>query len=93
MQDAQPNLQRSFIGLIALVSGIAGFGFACVPDTFIIGWILLFAALVLGIVGAFLSGKTKGTSIAAIVVSIVGTIAGAIVFFSIFANSVVDGLP
>ncbi|WP_141564306.1 DUF308 domain-containing protein [Mycolicibacterium palauense] len=82
--------QRNVVGLIGLICAIVGFVFACVPGALIVGWVLLPIALILGIVGVFLSGKTKGTSIAAIIVSIVGFIVGAVVFFTIVGNAFSD---
>jgi hypothetical protein len=71
-----PAKRTNTIGLIALIVSIIGFVFACVPGALIVGWVLLPMAFVLGIVGVFLSGKAKGTSIAAIIVSIIGTVVG-----------------
>lgn len=89
-QQLQPSPQRNVVGIIALVAGIIGFIFACIPGALIIGWILLPAAFILGIVGVCLSGKTKGASIAAICVSIVGVIVGVVVFFTLVADSFSD---
>jgi len=44
---------------------------------------LLPAAFILSIVGLCLSGKSKGTSIAAVIIAIVGVIVGAVVFFAV----------
>src|SRR5258707_24947 len=74
-----PAKRNNTIGLIALIVSIIGFVFACVPGALIVGWVLLPMAFVLGIVGVFLSGKAKGTSVAAIVVSIIGTVVGVVV--------------
>src|SRR5699024_3817540 len=65
-----------------------GFVFACNPGALIVGWILLPVAFVLSIVGLALSDKTKGTSIAAIILSIVGVIVGVTVFFTLVVNAV-----
>lgn len=80
------NKQRNIVGIIALCTAVAGFILACIPLIFVVGWILLPAALVLSIVGLTLSGKTKGTSIAALITSIVGCIVGVIVFLLVTLN-------
>ena len=82
--------QKNTLGLIALIVSIVGFIFACVPGALIVGWALLPIAFVLAIVGVCLSGKTKGTSIAAIIVSIVGVVVGVVVFFTVVADAFDD---
>jgi hypothetical protein len=82
--------QRNTLGLIALIVSIVGFIFACVPGALIVGWVLLPIGFVLGIVGVCLSGKTKGTSIAAIIVSIVGVVVGVVVFFTVVTDAFSD---
>ncbi|MCT1462812.1 MULTISPECIES: DUF4190 domain-containing protein [Corynebacterium] len=71
--------QRNTVGIIALVCAIAGFIFGCIPGAFILGWILLPIGFILGIIGLFMKAK-KGTAVAAVIVSIVGTIVSVIVF-------------
>lgn len=83
---------RNTIGLIALIAGALGFIFACIPGALIIGWILLPIAFVLAIVSLFLKDKAKGMGIAALILSIVGTIVGFIVFFAVVATSVDNAL-
>ena len=73
--------QRNTLGLIALIVGVIGFVFACIPGALIVGWVLLPIAFILGIVGLFQSGKAKGASVAAVIVSVVGTVVGVSVFF------------
>lgn len=80
------------MGLISIIVAAVGFVFACIPGALIVGWILLPTAFVLSIVGLALSGKTKGTSIAALIVSIVGVIVGVVVFFTLVANAVDDAV-
>lgn len=84
--------QKNTLGLIALIVGIVGFVFACIPGALIIGWVLLPIAFILGIVGLFAAGKAKGTSIAAVIVSIVGAIVGVTVFVTVVADAVDDAL-
>jgi hypothetical protein len=85
-----PAKRNNTIGLIALIVSIVGFVFACVPGALIVGWVLLPMAFILGIVGLFLSGKAKGTSIAAIIVSIIGTVVGVVVFLTVASDAFKD---
>lgn len=75
------------VGTLSLVAAIIGTIFACWPGAFIIGWILLPAAFILGIVGVALPDKVRGPALAGLVISIVGTIAGFVVFFSTLADA------
>lgn len=79
-------------GLIALILAIVGFIFACIPGALIIGWILLPAAFILSIVGLTRAGRKKGTSIAALVLSVVGTIVGFTVFATLVSGAVDDAI-
>lgn len=91
MQPARmPEKRRNVVGIIALVCAIVGFVFSCIPGALIIGWVLLPIAFVLGLVGLCLSGKPKSSSIAAVIVSIVGTIVAAVVFVAFAANAFDD---
>jgi hypothetical protein len=85
-----PAKRNNTIGLIALIVSVIGFVFACVPGALIVGWVLLPMAFILGIVGLFLSGKTKGTSIAAVIVSIIGTVVGVVVFMTVASDAFKD---
>lgn len=80
--------EKNTIGLVALVCAIIGFVFACIPGALIIGWILLPIAFILSLVGLFARGKKKGMALAALILSIVGTLVGFIVFFTIVGNAV-----
>lgn len=82
-----PNKKRNTIGLIAVIVAVLGFVFACIPGALIVGWVLLPIAFILGIVGVCQAGKTKGTSIAAIIISVVGTVVGFIVFFAVVSDA------
>ncbi|MEV7606535.1 hypothetical protein AB0N65_13945 [Paenarthrobacter sp. NPDC089322] len=75
------------LGLIALITAVLGFIFACIPGALIVGWILLPIAFVLAIVSLFLKDKAKGMGVAALITSIVGTIVGVVVFFAVVATS------
>lgn len=83
---------RNVLGLIALITAALGFVFACIPGALIIGWILLPIAFVLALVSLFIKDKAKWMGITALIVSIVGTIVGFAVFFSVLATSVDDAI-
>lgn len=82
-----PTKERNVLGIVALVVAVVGFVFACIPGALIVGWVLLPIAFILGIVSVFLPRKGKGLGVAAIIVSVVGTVVGFIVFFAVVANS------
>lgn len=86
----QQKKPRNTIGTIALVTAVIGFIFACIPGALIVGWVLLPIAFVLSIVGLAQSGKPKGTSIAAIILSIVGFIVGVLVFMFAVGTAIDD---
>src|SRR5699024_11481272 len=71
---------KNVMGIIAFVLALIGFIFACIPCALTVGWILLPIAFLLSIISFFLNGK-KGFSIAALIISVVGTIVGILVFF------------
>lgn len=79
--------QLNVVGLIALIAAAVGFVFACVPGALIVGWVLLPIAFVLALVSLFLKDKAKWMGLTALIVSIVGTIVGAVVFFAVVATS------
>lgn len=78
---------RNVLGIIALVTAILGAIFACVPGALILGWILLPIAFVLSLVSLFLRGKRRGSGIAGLIISVVGTIVGVVVFFAVVADA------
>jgi hypothetical protein len=82
-----PAKQKNTLGLIALIVGIIGFVFACIPGALIVGWVLLPIAFILGIVGLFASGKAKSTSVAAVIISVVGTVVGVSVFVVVVGHA------
>lgn len=84
-QQSKKN-QSNVLGLIALITAVIGFIFACVPGALIIGWILLSIAFILGLVSLFLKGKSKWMGITALILSIVGTVVGAVVFLTVVSN-------
>lgn len=83
----KPKKQSNVVGLIALIASAVGFIFACMPGALIVGWVLLPIAFVLAIVSLFFKRKVKWTGITALIVSIVGTIVGFVVFSSVVATS------
>ncbi|PTT66873.1 DUF4352 domain-containing protein [Arthrobacter sp. HMWF013] len=78
------------VGLIALITAVLGFIFACTPGALIVGWVLLPIAFILALVSLFLRDKPKGMGIAALILSIVGTIVGFVVFFSVVGSAASD---
>ncbi len=80
MQAAPP--ERNILAIVALATAVLGFIFAIWEGAYIIGWILLPISFVLALVSLFLKGKSKKLGIAALIVSIVGGIAGGIAFMS-----------
>lgn len=85
-----PKPGRNVLALVALIVSIVGFIFACIPGALIIGWILLPIAFILAIVSLFLKGTGKGLGIAGLIISVVGTIVAAVVFFAVVAVSFND---
>lgn len=75
------------MGLIALIAGVLGFIFACIPGALIVGWILLPIAFILGLVSLFLKDRSKWMGITALILSVVGTIVGVIVFLTVVTTS------
>lgn len=84
----QEQKSRNTVGLIALVTAIVGAVFAVIPGAVIIGWILLPIAFVLSIISLFMKDQKRGKGIAALIISIIGTVIGFIVFFAVVASSV-----
>ncbi|WP_323987234.1 hypothetical protein [Microbacterium plantarum] len=87
-----PTKQRNIVGIVALAISAVGFIFACVPAALILGWILLPAGFILGIVAVCLSGRVKWQALTAIIVSVVGTIVGFLVFTFVVATALSDAV-
>lgn len=87
-QAGKGKKQRNVLGLIALIAAVVGFIFACIPGALIVGWVLLPIAFILALVSLFLKDKAKGMGITALILSIVGTIVGFVVFFTVVSASV-----
>ncbi|WP_254635355.1 hypothetical protein [Microbacterium sp. GbtcB4] len=73
-----------------MIVAIVGFIFACVPGALIVGWVLLPIGFILGVVSLFLKGKAKWQGVTAIIVSVVGTVVGVIVFTAVVATAFDD---
>lgn len=86
--SAPQEPQRSTLGLIALITAIVGTVFACIPGALIVGWVLLPVAFILAVASLVQKGKKRGTGITALVLSIVGTIIGVVVFFTVVVGAV-----
>jgi hypothetical protein len=83
------NPPPNVVGIIALVVAIAGFVFACIPDVMGVAWILLPVAFVLALVGLFARGA-KWPAITGLIISIVATIVGIVVFVNALIGSFGD---
>lgn len=86
-QPPETKKPKNVVGLIALITAVLGFIFACMPGALIVGWVLLPIAFILAIVSLFIKDKPKGMGIAALILSIVGTIVGVVVFFAVVGSS------
>ncbi|TYL54003.1 DUF2510 domain-containing protein [Agromyces mariniharenae] len=83
------NPPPNVVGIIALVVAIAGFVFAVIPDVMGVAWILLPVAFVLSLVGLFARGA-KWPAITGLIISIVATIVGIVVFVNALIGSFGD---
>jgi energy-coupling factor transporter transmembrane protein EcfT len=86
----QQKPQRNILGLVGLGIAAVGFIFACIPGALIVGWVLLPIGFLLGLISVFFKGKAKWPGLTAIIVAVVGTIVGIIVFFSVVAAAFND---
>lgn len=82
-----PRKGLNVLGLIALVLAVLGFTFACVPGALILGWVLLPIAFILSLVSLFLQHKSKWMGVTALVLSVVGTIVGVLVFIFLMGSA------
>lgn len=80
--------QRNVVGIIGFIAALVGAVFACIPGAFIIGWVLLPVGFILSLVGVCLPKKAKWFSIAGLVVSVVGTVLGVVVFFATAVDAI-----
>ena len=79
--------ERNVLGIVALAVAAAGFTVACVPGALILGWILLPIGFTLGIIAAFPQGRVKWQAYAAIIIAVIGTIVGVIMFVAVVTTS------
>lgn len=76
---------RNIVAIAALVVSLLGFVFAVMEGAYLLGWILLPIAFVLSLVGLFQKAP-KRAAVAALIISIVGTVAGGVAFLSSMAR-------
>lgn len=79
---AAPARQRNTLAIVGLVVAVLGLVFAVMEGAYLLGWILLPAAFVLSIVALVVRDRPRRMAVAALIISIVGTIAGGIAFMS-----------
>jgi hypothetical protein len=84
--------RRNGIGIAAFVVAVLGFIFAVTEGAYILGWILLPIAFVLALVALCQRDTKKLLAFAALIISIVGTVAGVIAFTASAARVVDDAL-
>lgn len=89
-QNPEPKQGRNVLALIAFITSVVGFIFACIPGALIVGWVLLPIAFILAIVSLFLKGSGKAFGITGLILSVIGTIVGVVVFFAVVATSFDD---
>lgn len=89
--EGQPGPQRNTLGIVALAMAIVGTIFACIPGIMIVGWFLLPCSFILGIIGLTQGTKRKGTAIAAVIISIIGTLVGIIAFLAFIGTAFDSG--
>ncbi|MGA0567254.1 DUF4352 domain-containing protein [Rathayibacter sp. KR2-224] len=87
LPPSTPAKQVNVLGIVALCVAVIGFIFACIPGALIVGWVALPIAFVLSIVALFLKGKGKALALTGLIISIVGTIVGFVVFFAVVAGA------
>lgn len=82
-QQAAPTpagKQKHTLAIVAFVVAVVGFIFAVMEGAYILGWVLLPIAFILSLVALFAKDKPKKLAVAALLVSIVGTVAGFVAF-------------
>ncbi|MFK4759548.1 DUF4352 domain-containing protein [Microbacterium sp. ZW T5_45] len=84
---------RNVVGLVSIILAAIGFALAIIPLLGIVGWPLLVAALVLGIVGLTRKGQPKTTSIAGLILSVLAMILAPIIAIAILAGSASSSEP
>lgn len=84
---AQREKEKNVLGLVAFIVAVIGFIFACIPGALIVGWVLLPIAFILALVSLFFAGKSKTFGVIGLILSVVGTIVGVVVFLTVVATS------
>ena len=84
--------RTNVVGIVALVVSVVGAVFACVPGALVVGWIFLPVGFILGIVSLFQKEKSKWQGLTGLILAVVGTIVGVIVFISLAAGAVSDAI-
>lgn len=72
--------ERNTVGIVAFVTAVLGLVFAVWEGAYLLGWILLPTGFILALVALFQRNKARKLALAALIISIVGTIAGAVAF-------------
>ncbi|MFP5290673.1 MAG: hypothetical protein ACLGH5_06790 [Actinomycetes bacterium] len=83
---------KNTIGLVALILAVVGALMAIVPATNGFSWLILLAALVLAIIGLTRKGQKKGTSIAALILSVVFWLISVVVGIGVIAAGVSESI-
>jgi len=83
---------KNTVGLVALIIAGVGALFAILPPTNAISWLVLLAALIVGIVGLTRKGQKKATSVIAVVLSVVFWVVSVIVGIGLIASGVADAI-
>lgn len=89
-KQPRPRKVRNIVAIAAFVSAIAGFVFAVWEGAYILGWVLLPIAFILSLVALFQKDQPKRMAVAALILAIVGTIAGVMAFLSSAARAFDD---
>lgn len=88
--SVRPSKQRNVIAIVALIAAVLGFIFAVLEGAYLIGWILLPIAFVLSLVALFQRDKPKKLAVAALIITIIGTLAGVIAFVTTIGKAIDD---
>ena len=75
-----PSRSRNTVAIVAFAAAVAGFVFAVWEGAYIVGWVLLPVAFVLAIVALVVKDKPRKMAVWALVISVIGTVAGGIAF-------------
>ena len=86
----KPPKNRNLVAIVAFIVAIAGFVFAVMEGAYVLGWVLLPIGFILSLVALFLKGQPKRMAVAALIITIVGTIAGVVAFMSSAARAFDD---